>query len=86
MIYKRRKKSCNDKNKISSFHSFLAIFIPRGRIVELPFIPPLYGSSLCKLCERILQDRDILSRWWGMGGLEVAVSIPALTWFHSNCS
>ena len=69
----REEKKCHsEKNKISVFYSFPALFIPGGNTFELPFLPLLCWSFLCNLYRRE-SPRTETPRAGGGDGCEAAV-------------
>lgn len=81
MVYKRRNKCCNKKDKVF-FHSFAAVFIPRANTLSclLSFYCtslPLQAVQMGPLGERLL-------RRCGWEALRLLLS-TLLTWFHPCC-
>lgn len=71
MVYKRRNKCCNKKDKVF-FHSFAAVFIPRAN--SLSCLLSLYctGLPLQAVQTGSLGERETSEKVW-VGGLEIAV-------------
>lgn len=64
MVYKRRNKCCNKKDKVF-FHSFAAVFIPRANTLSCLLSLYCTGLPLQAVQMGSLGERDF---WEGMGG------------------